>query len=107
MGGRILPQHLPAEVREAEGAAPELLSLEEVEKRHILRVLGHTRDYDEAATEYERFLELHPVHRWAPHAQFKLALSYDHRIVDGSEAVQFLVGIKKAIEDPARLLLDL
>ncbi len=36
-----------------------------------------------------------------------LALSYDHRIVDGSEAVQFLVGIKKAIEDPARLLLDL
>lgn len=38
------------------------------------------RDYDEAATEYERFLELHPVHRWAPHAQFKLALSYDHRI---------------------------
>lgn len=36
-----------------------------------------------------------------------LALSYDHRIVDGSEAVQFLLGIKKAVEDPARLLLDL
>lgn len=36
-----------------------------------------------------------------------MALSYDHRIVDGAEAVQFLVSIKDAIEDPARLMLDL
>jgi outer membrane protein assembly factor BamD len=36
--------------------------------------------WEEAATEYERFLELHPVHRWAPHAQFKLALCYEQRI---------------------------
>lgn len=36
-----------------------------------------------------------------------LALSYDHRIVDGAEAVRFLVSIKDAIEDPARLMLDL
>ncbi len=36
-----------------------------------------------------------------------LALSYDHRIVDGREAVQFLVTIKDAIEDPARLLLEI
>ncbi len=36
-----------------------------------------------------------------------LALSYDHRIVDGREAVQFLVTIKEAIEDPARLLLEI
>jgi 2-oxoglutarate dehydrogenase E2 component (dihydrolipoamide succinyltransferase) len=35
-----------------------------------------------------------------------LALSYDHRLVDGREAVQFLVAIKEALEDPARLLLD-
>ena len=35
-----------------------------------------------------------------------LALSYDHRIIDGREAVLFLVNIKEAIEDPARLLLD-
>ena len=35
-----------------------------------------------------------------------LALSYDHRIVDGKEAVQFLVTIKDMLEDPARLLLD-
>ena len=35
-----------------------------------------------------------------------LALSYDHRIIDGREAVVFLVTIKEAIEDPARLLLD-
>ena len=34
-----------------------------------------------------------------------LALSYDHRIVDGREAVLFLVAVKEAIEDPARLLL--
>ncbi len=36
-----------------------------------------------------------------------LALSYDHRIVDGKEAVQFLVSIKNNVEDPTRLLLDL
>jgi 2-oxoglutarate dehydrogenase E2 component (dihydrolipoamide succinyltransferase) len=35
-----------------------------------------------------------------------LALSYDHRIIDGREAVQFLVTIKEQIEDPARLLLQ-
>jgi 2-oxoglutarate dehydrogenase E2 component (dihydrolipoamide succinyltransferase) len=36
-----------------------------------------------------------------------LALSYDHRIVDGKEAVTFLVRIKENLEDPARALLDL
>ena len=36
-----------------------------------------------------------------------LALSYDHRIVDGQGAVTFLVHVKEAIEDPQRLLLDL
>ncbi len=35
---------------------------------------------EEAEPEYERFLELHPVHRWAVHAQFKLALCYSQRI---------------------------
>jgi 2-oxoglutarate dehydrogenase E2 component (dihydrolipoamide succinyltransferase) len=35
-----------------------------------------------------------------------LALSYDHRLVDGREAVQFLVRVKEDIEDPARLLLE-
>ena len=35
-----------------------------------------------------------------------LALSYDHRIVDGQGAVTFLVKVKEAIEDPQRLLLD-
>jgi len=33
-----------------------------------------------------------------------LALSYDHRLIDGKEAVTFLVKVKEAIEDPARLL---
>jgi 2-oxoglutarate dehydrogenase E2 component (dihydrolipoamide succinyltransferase) len=36
-----------------------------------------------------------------------LALSYDHRIIDGREAVTFLVRVKEAIEDPQRLLLDM
>ncbi|MBL8886410.1 MAG: 2-oxoglutarate dehydrogenase complex dihydrolipoyllysine-residue succinyltransferase [Phycisphaerales bacterium] len=36
-----------------------------------------------------------------------LALSYDHRIIDGAEAVQFLVRIKQNIEDPQRLLLEI
>lgn len=35
-----------------------------------------------------------------------LALSYDHRLIDGSESVRFLVTIKDLLEDPARLLLD-
>ena len=36
-----------------------------------------------------------------------LALSYDHRIVDGKEAVTFLVRVKETLEDPERLVLDL
>ena len=36
-----------------------------------------------------------------------LALSYDHRIIDGKGAVTFLVRVKEAIEDPQRLLLDM
>jgi 2-oxoglutarate dehydrogenase E2 component (dihydrolipoamide succinyltransferase) len=36
-----------------------------------------------------------------------LALSYDHRIIDGKEAVSFLVTVKNAIEDPARMLLEI
>ncbi len=36
-----------------------------------------------------------------------LALTYDHRIIDGAEAVRFLVTIKESLEDPARLLLEI
>ncbi len=36
-----------------------------------------------------------------------LAISYDHRLVDGKDAVQFLVAVKETLEDPARLLLGL
>jgi 2-oxoglutarate dehydrogenase E2 component (dihydrolipoamide succinyltransferase) len=42
-----------------------------------------------------------------PRPMMYLALSYDHRIVDGREAVTFLVRVKELIEDPARLVLDL
>ena len=40
-------------------------------------------------------------------AMMYLALSYDHRLIDGREAVTFLVRVKEAIEDPTRLLIDL
>ncbi|MFA7472383.1 MAG: 2-oxo acid dehydrogenase subunit E2, partial [Spirosomataceae bacterium] len=36
-----------------------------------------------------------------------IALSYDHRIIDGRDSVSFLVRIKQILEDPARLLFDL
>jgi 2-oxoglutarate dehydrogenase E2 component (dihydrolipoamide succinyltransferase) len=36
-----------------------------------------------------------------------LALSYDHQMLDGKEAVQFLVSIKELLEDPTRLLLEI
>jgi 2-oxoglutarate dehydrogenase E2 component (dihydrolipoamide succinyltransferase) len=36
-----------------------------------------------------------------------IALSYDHRIIDGADAVSFLVAVKETLEDPARLLLEL
>ena len=36
-----------------------------------------------------------------------LALSYDHRIVDGREAVTFLVRVREGLEDPVRIVLDL
>jgi 2-oxoglutarate dehydrogenase E2 component (dihydrolipoamide succinyltransferase) len=42
-----------------------------------------------------------------PRPMMYLALSYDHRIVDGREAVTFLVRVKEILEDPARLVLDL
>jgi 2-oxoglutarate dehydrogenase E2 component (dihydrolipoamide succinyltransferase) len=35
-----------------------------------------------------------------------IALSYDHRVIDGRESVGFLVRVKQLLEDPARLLLD-
>ncbi len=42
-----------------------------------------------------------------PRPMMYLALSYDHRVVDGREAVTFLVRVKECLEDPARLVLDL
>jgi 2-oxoglutarate dehydrogenase E2 component (dihydrolipoamide succinyltransferase) len=42
-----------------------------------------------------------------PRPMMYLALSYDHRLVDGREAVTFLVRVKEGLEDPARVILDL
>jgi 2-oxoglutarate dehydrogenase E2 component (dihydrolipoamide succinyltransferase) len=41
-----------------------------------------------------------------PRPMMYIALTYDHRIIDGREAVQFLVTIKEQLEDPGRLLLQ-
>ena len=41
------------------------------------------------------------------HPMMYVALSYDHRIIDGRESVSFLVRLKQLLEDPARLLLDI
>ena len=41
-----------------------------------------------------------------PRPMMYLALTYDHRIVDGRDAVQFLVSLKESLEDPSRLLLQ-
>ena len=40
------------------------------------------------------------------HPMMYVALSYDHRIIDGKESVSFLVKVKNLLEDPSRLLLD-
>jgi 2-oxoglutarate dehydrogenase E2 component (dihydrolipoamide succinyltransferase) len=45
--------------------------------------------------------------RVEPRPMMYLALSYDHRIVDGKDAVTFLVRVKECLEDPERVLLDL
>ena len=42
----------------------------------------------------------------AARSMMYVALTYDHRIIDGREAVQFLVSIKNSLEDPARMLLQ-
>jgi len=42
-----------------------------------------------------------------PRPMMYLALSYDHRIIDGREAVTFLVRVKECLEDPERILLDM
>lgn len=51
----------------------------------------------------------HPVNsgQVAIRPMMYLALSYDHRVIDGAEAVQFLVRVKQGIEDPQRLLLEI
>src|SRR4029078_7426940 len=40
------------------------------------------------------------------HPMMYVALSYDHRLIDGREAVQFLVRVKECVEDPDRILIE-
>ena len=60
-----------------------------------------------SATERARSVE--PVWvdgQWQPRQMLPLSLTYDHRLVDGREAVSFLVRVKECIENPARILLE-
>jgi 2-oxoglutarate dehydrogenase E2 component (dihydrolipoamide succinyltransferase) len=60
-------------------------------------ILGMHKTYDRPVAENGQVV-IRPM--------MYLALSYDHRLIDGREAVQFLVAIKETLEDPARLLLQ-
>ena len=61
-------------------------------------ILGMHNIVPRPAVTPEGMIEARPV--------MYVALSYDHRIVDGREAVSFLVRVKQCIEDPQRMLLD-
>ena len=64
-----------------------------------------TQVWHEDRTEPQFIVVVHGEIKVRP--MMYLALSYDHRIVDGREAVTFLVRVKEILEDPARQLLDL
>jgi DNA-binding NtrC family response regulator len=67
-GGTIELSHLPQEVRRADTDPLYALSLEEVEKRHIILVLQHAQDYDEAA----RILGIDPATLWRKRKKYQL-----------------------------------
>ena len=66
--GTITVAHLPEEVRRSASEAAAGLSLEEVEKRHIMQVLSHAQDYDEAA----RILGIDPATLWRKRKKYGL-----------------------------------
>lgn len=62
-------------------------------------ILGmHSIKYRPVAVDNNTRIEIRPM--------MYIALSYDHRIVDGKEAVTFLVKVKEMLEDPEKLLLE-
>ncbi len=67
-GGTIELSHLPEEVQHADHTPVYALSLEEVEKRHIIQVLEHAQDYDEAA----RILGIDPATLWRKRKKYRL-----------------------------------
>ncbi|HOH08952.1 MAG TPA: sigma 54-interacting transcriptional regulator, partial [bacterium] len=67
-GGTIEPAHLPEEVRRVSESPVYALTLEEVEKRHIIQVLEHAQDYDEAA----RILGIDPATLWRKRKKYQL-----------------------------------
>ena len=122
-----LPVYLRALVEMAESGATTVSSenLAEaagVNSAKLRKDLSHLGSYGTRGVGYDIAYLIHQVRRelgltqhWPVVIAGKieirpmmyLALSYDHRIVDGREAVTFLVRVKECLEDPARLVLDL
>ncbi len=85
--------------------------LHDLERRR-LRLADVDADFERAAVRHSRHapIEERPIAlkgQVVIRPMMYLALSYDHRVVDGQQAVTFLVRVKENLEDPARLVLDL
>ena len=98
--------------RRAEAGGADRRHVQHHQRRHLrladvhadpepaaVRHPGHAQDPGSADGRSAGKIEIRPM--------MYLAVSYDHRIVDGKEAVSFLVRVKEGVEDPRRLLLDL
>ena len=82
-------------------------------QRRRLRLAAVDADPQRAAVGHSRHAPHRGARRWCatarswPGPMMYLALSYDHRIVDGKDAVTFLVRVKECLEDPQRFILEL
>jgi len=75
--------NIQAELKEALSHAPTDVLSKSYDPLSLLQKAENfysEKNFVEAAGEYEYFLNLHPLHRWAPYAQYKLGLSYFHQI---------------------------
>ena len=86
-----------------------VLGLDFASMREIVAILRRTYCQTLGVEFMHKIQERPVVHEGKIEARpmMYLALSYDHRIVDGREAVTFLVRVKEGLEDPARVVLDL
>ena len=82
----------------------------DADRKSVAQIESEIADFGRRARDGTLKIEERPVvvaGRIEARPMMYLALSYDHRIVDGREAVTFLVRVKELLEDPTRLVLDL